>query len=241
VRRLLLLSNSTCHGRGLLDHAEAELGDFLAGVSRVLFVPHALADREGYARTISGRLAAMGFRVDSLATAGDKAAAVSRAEALLIGGGNTFRLLSALYELGLVEVIRRRVLAEGMPYVGSSAGTNVATLSIRTTNDMPIVEPPSFTALGLVCLNINPHYLDPPKGSTHMGETREQRIREFHEENDPPVLGLREGTWLRVEGDHLRVGGEAVASPWPARLFQKGLEPRELQAGETVEEWRGEE
>ena len=166
--------------------------------------------------------ASWGWRLDSLHEARDKEQAILRAEAIFCGGGNTFRLLDALYELDLLSPIRRRV-SEGMPYVGASAGSNLACPTIKTTNDMPIVEPLSFDALGLVPFQINPHYLDPVPGSTHMGETRETRIREFHEENETPVVGLREGAMLRVEGDSVELRGRAGA-----RIFRRGEEPVEV-------------
>ena len=160
---------------------------------------------------------------------GGPVAAVERAEALFIGGGNTFRLLDALWRHALIEPIRRRVQA-GMPYVGTSAGSNVACPSIRTTNDMPIVQPPSFAALNLVPFNINPHYQDPIPGSTHMGETREQRIAEFHEENAPPVVGLREGAWLLVEDSTVVLSGSTGA-----RLFRRGEAPAEFATGSRLD------
>lgn len=225
MRRLLLLSNSTVFGRGYLDHAEAEIRALLAGVTRLLFVPDALQDRAGYAAKVRERFERMAIGVGSTHETADPARAVAAAQALFIGGGNTFRLLDALYAQDLIGPIRARVLA-GMPYLGASAGTNVATRSIQTTNDMPIVEPPSFAALALVPFNVNPHYLDPDPASTHMGETREQRLKEFHELNDAPVVGLREGTWLEIGETSCRLGGEKAA-----RLFRKGLAPEEFAPG----------
>lgn len=149
---------------------------------------------------------------------------------MFVGGGNSFRLLSALYRTGLREALIKAV-AGGLPYMGAGAGTNMAAPSLRTTNDMPIVEPPSFETLGLVPFQINPHYLDPDPASTHKGETREERLREFPEENDVPVLGLREGSWLRVEGERAVLGGER-----DARLFRRGAEPRELSVGAGLSE-----
>jgi len=231
TRRLLLLSNSTCHGQGLLDHAAAWITDFLTGMPQVLFVPWALADHDHYYLTVAERLRRLDLRCDSLHLADDLVRELENATALFIGGGNTFRLLKELQDHDLIEAIRYRVLEEGLPYVGSSAGTNVATPNLRTTNDMPIVQPASFGALGLVPFNINPHYLDADPSSTHMGETREQRLREFHEENATPVAGLREGTALRVEGSQIQVLGEGGA-----RLFRRGEDPREVAEGERLDE-----
>ncbi len=223
--KLLLISSSVVHGYGYLDHAEPELRRVLDGVRSIAFVPFAQHDHDDYTARVRERMSAMGFEVTQLHDRAD----VERAEAIFIGGGNTFRLLNALYERDLLDVIRARVKS-GMPYVGSSAGTNVATPSIRTTNDMPIVYPPSFDALGLVSFQINPHYLDADPSSTHQGETREQRIREFHEENVTPVLGLREGSMLDVRDDVVTLVGSA-----PARIFRRGQEPVEIEPGSRLE------
>jgi dipeptidase E len=230
VTRLLLLSNSTSHGLGYLDHAMAEILSFLAPVPRLLFVPYALADRSGYIARARERFGREGIEVVGLVEGEDARTTVVEAQAIFVGGGNTFRLLDRLQRGGLLEPIRRRVLS-GMPYLGASAGTNVACPTIRTTNDMPIVQPSSLDALGLVPFQINPHYLDPDPDSRHMGETREERIREFHEENEAPVVGLREGCWIRVEGDAARLAG-----PHPARIFQRGKQPREVPAGTDIGE-----
>jgi len=225
--RLLLISTSTLYGSGYLDHCAAAIERVLRpGVSRVLFIPYALFDRDGYAARARERFARMGFELDSIHdTAGGPAVAVERAEAIFIGGGNTFRLLDALWRNDLIEPISRRVRG-GVPYIGSSAGSNVACVTIKTTNDMPIVRPPTFDALNLVAFNINPHYLDPIPGSTHMGETREERIAQFHEENLPPVVGLREGAWLRVDDGAVTLEGSTGA-----RLFRRGQPPEEHAPG----------
>ena len=230
AKRVLLISNSTLHGRGYLDHAESEIREFLGEVTRVLFVPFALYDRDAYAATARDRFQKMGYELTSLHTAADARQAVSDAETMFIGGGNTFRLLKALYDFDLLDAIRGRV-AGGMPYVGSSAGSNVAGPTIKTTKDMPIVQPPSFTALGLVPFQISPHYQDPDPDSTHMGETQEERILQFLEENDTPVAGLREGAMVRVEGDSMILKGSSGA-----RIFRKGLAPVELIPGDKLDD-----
>jgi dipeptidase E len=222
TKRILLISNSTLHGSGYLDHAETEIRSFLGDAKRVLFVPYALFDRDKYAATAQQRFEKMGYALSPVHTADDPAQAVRETDAIFIGGGNTFRLLKALYEFELLDPIRERVAA-GMPYVGSSAGSNVATPTIKTTNDMPIVEPPSFAALGLVSFQINPHYLDPDPNSKHMGETREERLIQFLEENETPVVGLREGAMLRIENGEVELRGSTGA-----RIFRKGLEPLEV-------------
>jgi dipeptidase E len=227
--RLLLISNSTLHGSGYLDHAESEIRDFLGGVKRVLFVPFALFDRDKYAATAQARFQRMGYELTSIHTATNPVEAVKETDAMFIGGGNTFRLLKALYEFDLLDVIRESVDA-GMPYIGSSAGSNMACPTIRTTNDMPIVQPPSFNALGLVTFQINPHYLDPDPNSKHMGETREERINQFHEENETPVVGLREGAMLRIENGETILRGSTGA-----RIFRRGFEPLEILPSAKLE------
>ena len=220
--QLLLISNSTMHGGGYLKHCQHELADFLGAKKRVLFIPFALHDHDEYAAKARPSFEAMGHELLSAHTYDDKVKALDDADAVFIGGGNTFRLLSALARFDLLGAIRARAL-QGMPYVGSSAGTNVATLSIRTTNDMPITQPPSFDALQLVPFQINPHYLDPDPDSEHMGETREERILQFHEEHDAPVLGLREGCMLRVDGQRMSLRGTTAA-----RLMQRDAVAQEF-------------
>ncbi len=229
ARRLLLISTSTVFGTRYLEHAFGELGGVLAGLRRVLFIPYALKDRDGYAAKARAAFAEVGYELDSLHEAADPVRAATEAEAVFCGGGNTFRLLKTLYELEVLEAIRSRALS-GMPYSGASAGANLACPTIRTTNDMPIVQPHSFDALGLVSFQINPHYVDPVAGSTQMGETRETRIREFHEENETPVVGLREGAMLRIDGSSVVLKGRAGA-----RIFRRGQDPVEVAPGSAIE------
>ncbi|MEP7132380.1 MAG: dipeptidase PepE [Acidobacteriota bacterium] len=226
---LLLISSSDVHGGGYLDHVEEALREFLAGVSEVLFLPYALHDRDAYAARARERFARLGIAVASLHDAPDPRRAIAAASAFFVGGGNTFRLLKAVQELELREALYDRVLA-GARYVGSSAGTNVACPTIRTTNDMPIVSLVSLDALGLVPFQINTHYLDPDPDSRHRGETREERISQFHEEqeNIAPVVGLRESCWLLRRGDSLVLQG----LPGPAaRVFARGEAPMEYGVG----------
>ena len=216
--RLLLISSSNVHGFGYLDHPEPAIRAFLGAGRRVAFVPFALRDHAAYTAKIRERLARMDLEVVSTDH-------LDTADAIFVGGGNTFRLLNTLYERDLLDSIRDRVRA-GLPYLGSSAGTVIAAPTMMTTNDMPVVEPPSFNALALVPFQINPHYLDPDPQSTHKGETREERIREFLEENETPVVGLREGSTLRVENDTTTLLGEKTA-----RIFRRGEEAVEAAPG----------
>lgn len=235
-RRLLLISNSTLHGSGYLDHAEAELREVLGAIKRVLFVPFALYDRDAYAAQARQRFEAMGYALESIHEAANAKTArekVDNAEAIFIGGGNTFRLLDSLYHFDLLHPIRRRV-EEGMLYMGSSAGAVVAAPTIKTTNDMPIVEPPSFNSLGLVPFQINAHFQDPDPNSTHMGETREVRLNQFLEDNETPVVGLREGCMIRVErGIHVLKGRTN------ARIFRRGFAPVEVKPGAAIDKLIG--
>jgi len=223
--KILLISNSTLHGRGYLDHAEPEIKDILGPAKRVLFFPFALRDRDGYAAKARERFAAMSYDLSSAHTAAAPRQALADTDAIFIGGGNTFRLLKALQDLEWIEPIRERVRA-GLPYIGSSAGSNVAGPTIKTTNDMPILEPRSFDALGLVPFQMNPHFLDADPNTTHMGETREERIAQFHEESETPVVGLREGAWLRVGVGSVLLGGTRGA-----RIFRRGENPLEKTTG----------
>jgi dipeptidase E len=222
---LLLLSTSTMHGGGFLEYATVEAESFLEGRSTVLFVPYARPggiSHEAYTGMTRERFRKMGLGVEGVHETDDPVGAVQDAQAVFVGGGNTYVLLRELYSRGILTTLRERA-RRGMPYMGSSAGSNVAGLTIGTTNDMPIVQPPSFEALGLIPFNINPHYLDPDPDSTHMGETRETRIREFHQFNDQPVLGLREGAMLRVQDDRAVVQGRRGG-----RLFRPGVEAEEI-------------
>ena len=229
MRRLLLVSSSNVHGSRYLEHCEARIKQLFSAVDRVLFVPYAVFDRAGYAGHVRKRFAEMGLELQSVHEAADPGAAVTGAAGLFVGGGNTFRLLKTLQDNGLIELIRRRV-HEGMPYMGSSAGSNIAGPTIRTTNDMPIVYPATFDALDLVPFQINPHYLGPNRGSTHKGESRDQRIREFHEESPVAVMAILEGAMLVVEDDSMRLEGNSGG-----KLFRRGQDPQEYGDGADLD------
>ena len=231
MERVLLISNSTLYGSGYLDHAEREIRSFLHDVRSVLFIPYALYDRDTYASMAQKRFDRMDYTLESIHKAVDPRQAVDSAESIFIGGGNTFRLLKALYDTDTLHAIRERV-NNGIPYIGSSAGSNVAGPTIKTTKDMPIVQPPSFDALGIVPFQISPHFQDPDPNSTHMGETQEERIRQFLEENDTPVFGLREGAMVRVENGTMILKGTSGA-----RIFRKGLEPVETLPGDCLDDF----
>jgi dipeptidase E len=228
ARLLLLISNSTLHGMGYLDHAEAEIGNLVESRTRVVFIPFALHDRRAYAEKAQQRFRGMGLVLTSVHDVSNMARAILEAEAIFVGGGNTFRLLKALYDFNLLEPIRDSVAA-GTPFIGSSAGAIVAGLSLKTTKDRPVVQPPSFQALGLVPFQISPHYLDPDPSSTHMGETQEERILQFLEENEARVVGLREGSMLAAKGDIVELKG-----PHTARIFRRGENPVEVTPGSDL-------
>jgi dipeptidase E len=229
---LLLLSNSTSPGMGFLEHALGPIGELIPRPgSHLLFVPFAGFDHDTYTRVMADALAPLSIQVTGAHQVSDPAAALGDCDAVFVGGGNSFRLLRALEDTGLTAAIPARVRA-GLPYLGSSAGTNMACPTLRTTNDMPIVQPASFAALGLIPFQVNPHYLDADPASTHQGETRAQRIAEFLECNAVPVLGLREGSWLRVGGSRASLGGTTAA-----RLFTRGTPGgTELDPGTDVSE-----
>lgn len=203
----------------------AAMRELFGDAPRLVFVPYAIGNPDAMVQLLTDRGIHAGYQLDSLHRHADPAAALREAPGVFVGGGNTFRLLTTLYRLGLLDVLRQRV-REGMPYLGVSAGSNVACPTIMTTNDMPIVQPPSFAALELVPFQVNPHYYS---GSNyvrtddglqpHFGETRDERIAEFHELNDIPVVGLWEGGLLRVDGDRVHL------SAAPARVFRKGRPP----------------
>lgn len=225
--RLLLISNSTNAGEAYLDYPKYQIRDFLGKEPvNCLFIPYAgvTISFDDYEARVKERFAEVGHRISSIHHAKDPVAAVNQAEAIVVGGGNTFQLIKMIQENGLIEPIRNRVL-KGSPFVGWSAGSNVCCPTIRTTNDMPILEPESFSAFNLVPFQINPHYTDVnPPG--HAGETREDRIMEYLAANQKDtVLGLREGCMFLVENKEMKLIGKRTV-----RLFRYNEAPKELDS-----------
>lgn len=231
AKRLLLISSSKAYGGGYLDHCEAEIKDFLRGIQRILFIPYARPSGisyEEYTGIARAKFQTLNFELQSIHEMHHSKGAVEDAEAIFIGGGNTFVLLNALYHFDLINDVRSRI-DNAMPYIGASAGANVACPTIMTTNDMPIIFPPSFDALGVIPFQINPHYLDPDPNSQYQGETRETRILEYHVFNDRPVVALREGAWLRIEWPDVYLKGKIGS-----RLFARGESPKEFEPGSLL-------
>jgi len=224
----MLLSNSFSPGLAPLEHAMDALADVFAGSHQVLFVGYAGSNPHAYNEAIRTVLGRLGLTVTGAHLTRDPVDALTEADAIFVGGGNAFRLLQAVQRNGLLTAIRDRVHA-GMPYVGVSAGANLACPTIRTTNDMPIVEPETLAALALIPFQINPHYPTTHLQAGHLAETRDQRLIEFLEENDVPVLGLREGSWLRVSGSRAELGGTSSG-----RLFCRGHQPRTVEPGDDL-------
>lgn len=225
MKKILLASTSTIYGGTYLSYLHDELIRFFEGVDQIIFVPYARPSgisHDEYTEIAQKGFASVGKKIVGLHTFSNPAQALKEAQAVFTGGGNTFLLVTQLYELKLMDVLRE-VVENGTPYMGTSAGSNIAGLTMQTTNDMPIIYPPSFKTLGVVPFNLNPHYLDPDPNSKHKGETRETRIKEFHKLNDIPVVGLREGSWICFENGKIVLKGDLTA-----RLFLKGEEPKEV-------------
>ena len=224
----ILASTSTLHNQEYLEYLIPHLPELYQNVEEVLFIPYARPggiSHAEYTAKAAEAFSKAGIKVKGINEFKDPVEAVKNAQGIFTGGGNTFLLVSELYRNKVMNVIKEVVKA-GVPYMGTSAGTNIGGLSMQTTNDMPIVYPPSFQTLGLVPFNINPHYLDPDPDTKHKGETRETRIKEFHGLNSQPVVGLREGSWLELKDNKVTLKGDL-----PARLFEKDKVPFEIETG----------
>ncbi len=228
MKNIIIASTSTVHGSDYLDYILDELTEFFKNTTTILFIPYARPSgisHNNYTQKVSEAFAKINKTVKGIHEFENPVEAIKQAEAIFVGGGNTFVLTYQLYKNNLIEVLQTAI-KNGTPYLGTSAGSNICGLTIKTTNDMPIVYPPSFNALEVVPFNINPHYLDPDTSSKHMGETRETRIKEFHGFNTPPVVGLREGSWLQVTGNSIILKG-----PLNARIFEHNKPPYEVKTG----------
>lgn len=235
MKKVIIASTSTVFGGSYLDYLLPTLAEHFKNVSNLVFVPFARPggiSHEEYTEKVKPFFKQLNIAVKGIHEFENPIEAINNAEAIFTGGGNTFVLVSMLYKYNLLNAIQNAV-ENGTPYLGTSAGSNICGLTMGTTNDMPIVYPPSFRTLGLVSFNLNPHYLDPIEGSQHMGETRETRINEFHHYNPQSVVGLREGSWLEVLGKTIILKGDLSA-----RLFQQGKEPIELETGTDLSNLR---
>ena len=228
---ILLASTSTLYGGNYLEYLTYEIIELFEGIDEILFVPFARPSgitHQEYTKKVADFFAGFGIKVTGLHEYDDKIEAINNAKGYFTGGGNTFLLVKTLHENGLMDVLKKNV-ESGKPYLGSSAGSNIGGVNMRTTNDMPIVYPLSFDCMGLVPFNLNPHYLDPNPNLAHNGETRETRILEFLTQNDLKVVGLREGNWIRRIGDEIKVLGDHST-----RIFEKGKEPYEVDPGTNL-------
>lgn len=228
MKNIIIASTSTLHGGDYLDYILPEIHLHFKDCKTIIFIPYARPagiSHDEYTKEVASAFAKIDIAVKGIHEFDDAVSAIQNAQGIFTGGGNTFLLVSQLYKNNIMTVLAETV-KNGTPYLGTSAGSNICGLTMQTTNDMPIIYPPSFQTLGLIPFNLNPHYLDADKQSTHMGETRETRIQEFHAFNSVPVLGLREGSWLDVKGEKITLRGNLSA-----RLFRQNQIPEELESG----------
>lgn len=231
MKNVVLASTSTLFGGNYLDYLKPVIQDLFSGLDSIVFVPFARPggiSHDAYTAKAQEFFEGIGIKVVGLHTFENKVEAIQNAQGFFTGGGNTFLLVKELHESGLMNALKAAV-ENGTPYLGASAGSNIGGVNMRTTNDMPIVYPPAFDTMGLVNFNLNPHYLDPQPELKHNGETRETRIAEFHTQNTIPVVGLREGNWIRVTGDVVSTEGSEST-----RIFEAGKVPYELPAGSRL-------
>lgn len=231
MKNLIIASTSTLHNGAYLEYLLPELSNHFKDAKTILFIPYARPSgisHEDYTKKVSEAFAKINIKVKGIHEFENHEEAIKNAEGIFTGGGNTFLLVFQLYKNKVMQILADAV-KNGIPYLGTSAGSNITGLTMQTTNDMPIIYPPSFQTLGLIPFNLNPHYLDPDLNSKHMGETRETRIQEFHSFNSLPVLGLREGSWLDVKGDKIILKGDLSA-----RLFKQNQTPEELETGSDL-------
>ena len=231
MKKMIIASTSTIHGSGPLEYLLPTLSTFFKEVKTVLFIPYARPggiSYDEYTEKVNVPFAKINIKVKGIHEFENSKDSIQNAEAIFTGGGNTFELVNQLYKNDVLLTLKNTIKS-GTPYLGTSAGSNICGITMMNTNDMPIVYPPSFTTMGLIPFNINAHYLDPIENSTHMGETRETRIKEYHVFNETSVLGLREGSWLEVNNNKIILQGELSA-----RVFQQGKAPYEIEGGVEV-------
>jgi dipeptidase E len=227
MKNCIIASTSTLYGGNYLDYLLPELKLHFQNCKSILFIPYAQPSGlsyDDYTNRVAVAFAELNIDVKGIHEFEDPKAAIEQAEGIFTGGGNTFLLVFQLFKNKVMDALAETI-KKGTPYLGSSAGSNICGLTMQTTNDMPIIYPPSFQTLGIVPFNINPHYIDADLQLKHNGETREMRIKEFHFLNSPPVIGLREGSWLAVKGDKITLKGGLYA-----RLFQKNSAPEEIES-----------
>ena len=230
MKNLIVASTSTIHGGTYLSYLFPEIAQLFSETEEVLFIPYARPSgisHNKYTEIAQEAFSKIGKKVIGIHSLENPVEAVNNAKGIFIGGGNTFVLVSQLYKKNILEVLREAIF-NGLPYLGTSAGSNICGTTMNTTNDMPIVYLPSFKTLGVIPFNINPHYLDPNPTSKHMGETRETRINEFHTQSTIPVIGIREGSWLQVKGNTILLKGSHTA-----RVFEQNKAPYEIET-ETI-------
>lgn len=228
---VLMASTSTVYGSEYLAYLKEPLQEHFKEAKEIIFIPYARPGgitHDEYTEKAKEGLAFLGKKIVGLHEKLDKKKALQEAEAIFTGGGNTFLLVTKLYEHQLMHPLQEALLS-GTAYLGTSAGSNICGLNMQTTNDMPIIHPPSFKTLGIVPFNVNVHYIDPDPTSKHKGETRETRIKEFQNLNKTNVVGLREGSWLHVTKDNIILRG-----PLAARIFEPGKTPYEVQPNSSL-------
>nr|WP_315195823.1 dipeptidase PepE [uncultured Flavobacterium sp.] len=231
MKNCIIASTSTLYDGEYLDYLLPELQLHFKDCKTIIFIPFARPGgitHDEYTSKASIAFAKINIVLKGIHTFENQKEAIQNAEGFFTGGGNTFLLVTQLYKNDLMNTLAETV-KKGTPYLGTSAGSNICGLTMQTTNDMPIIYPPSFQTLGLIPFNLNPHYLDADNQSKHMGETRETRIKEFHAFNSLPVLGLREGSWLDVKGEKITLKGNLQA-----RLFRQNQLPEELETGSDL-------
>ena len=227
MKNLIVASTSTIHGGTYLSYLLSEIKELFSETNEVLFIPYARPSgisHDEYTKIASEAFLKIGKKIIGIHTFDNPIEAINNAKGVFVGGGNTFVLVSQLYKNQVMQSLRKAIF-KGLPYLGTSAGSNICGVTINNTNDMPIVYPPSFKSLGVVPFNLNPHYLDPNPSSKHMGETRETRIKEFHTQSTIPVVGIREGSWLQVKGNEIILKGKHSA-----RIFKQDNAPFELKS-----------